>query len=239
MNNSLSINRNQLKYIAIVAMLIDHIAWKFVPTYSVLGQAMHFVGRLTGPIMAYMVYEGYIHTRNVKKYALRLGIFALVSWIPYSLFETGSWPVPQFGVIYTLFLGLIAVWMWDKANFPKGLKVFFVVLLCIISIFGDWPVFDVLWPFFLFIYRDDPKEQWRSFIIIIIIMVSITNFLYLTTDTPFIQFFQFGAFLVPVVLKFLYNGESGSRNAFHKWFFYIFYPLHLLVLALLKYYVFV
>nr|MCR5440839.1 conjugal transfer protein TraX [Lachnospiraceae bacterium]MCR5618746.1 conjugal transfer protein TraX [Lachnospiraceae bacterium] len=66
------INRNALKYIAIVAMLIDHIAWAFVPTGSVLGQVMHFFGRLTGPTMAYMLYEGYIHTKNVKKYAIRL-----------------------------------------------------------------------------------------------------------------------------------------------------------------------
>jgi uncharacterized membrane protein len=63
----LSINRNQLKYIAIVAMLIDHIAWAFVPTYTVLGEVMHFIGRLTGPVMAYFLAEGYIHTHDRKK----------------------------------------------------------------------------------------------------------------------------------------------------------------------------
>lgn len=49
MTNKLSLNRNQLKYLVIVAMLIDHIAWAFVPTASLLGQVMHFIGRLTGP----------------------------------------------------------------------------------------------------------------------------------------------------------------------------------------------
>ena len=68
------LNRNQLKYLVIAAMLIDHIAWAFVPTASLLGQAMHIIGRLTGPTMAYMLAEGYHYTRNVKKYALRLGI---------------------------------------------------------------------------------------------------------------------------------------------------------------------
>jgi len=62
------LNRNQLKYIVIVAMLIDHIAWGFVYMDSVLGQVMHFIGRLTGPTMVYFIVEGYLHTRNVKKF---------------------------------------------------------------------------------------------------------------------------------------------------------------------------
>ena len=62
----LSMNRNQIKYLVIFAMLIDHIAWAWVPTASPLGQVMHFFGRLTGPTMAYFVAEGYIHTHNVK-----------------------------------------------------------------------------------------------------------------------------------------------------------------------------
>ncbi len=57
---------NVLKYIAIAAMLIDHIAWSFVSDYSVLGQIMHVIGRLTAPIMCYFIAEGYYYTRNVK-----------------------------------------------------------------------------------------------------------------------------------------------------------------------------
>ena len=67
----ISLNRNQIKYIVIVAMLLDHIAWAFVPLQSWQGQLMHMIGRLTGPTMAYFIAEGYMHTRNVKKYAQR------------------------------------------------------------------------------------------------------------------------------------------------------------------------
>ena len=81
------LNRNQLKYLVIAAMLIDHIAWAFVPTASLLGQVMHVIGRLTGPTMAYMLAEGYHYTRNVKKYAMRLGFFAVISWLPFSYFD--------------------------------------------------------------------------------------------------------------------------------------------------------
>ena len=73
------LNRNQLKYILIVAMIIDHIAWKFVPTASLLGELMHLVGRLTGPSMAILLAEGYSYTTDKMKYAKRLFIFSLIS----------------------------------------------------------------------------------------------------------------------------------------------------------------
>ena len=238
MEKKLSINRNQLKYIAIIAMVIDHIGWRFFTTGTVTGQILHFIGRLTGPIMAYMLYEGYMHTRNVAKYALRLGIFALISWVPYSLYETRKWPTLQFGVIYTLFLALLTIWMWDKANIKKGLKILLVIVACLLSFMGDWPVMDILWPLFLFIYRDEPKRQWRSFIIIIAVEAGCMNLMAILSGQPFSNVFQLGAFMVPPLIIYLYNGESGSKKAFHKWFFYVFYPLHLLIIWALKVYVF-
>ncbi len=227
----MKLNRNQIKYLAILAMLIDHLAWKMFPNASVTAEVMHFIGRLTGPTMAIMVAEGYQHTRDVKKYALRLGIFALISWIPYSLFETGYPFSFTFGVIYTLFLGLIAICVWDRTNLPKWAKIIIIVLLCIISVFGDWPIMDVLWPLFLFIYRNDKKKKWRSFIIIITVEVALSMILGIVSGQPFVQIFQFGAYMVPIIFLYFYNGESGSKHPFHKWFFYIFYPLHLLILA--------
>ncbi len=120
------LNRNQLKYLVIAAMVIDHVAWGFVATDSLLGQLMHVVGRLTGPTMAYFVAEGYSYTRNVKRYALRLGVFALLSWPAFVYFEYGTLPlvrvdgslrlIPDFGVLYTLLLGLLAIWLWDKGK---------------------------------------------------------------------------------------------------------------------------
>ena len=67
---SKGLNRNQIKYIAIIAMVIDHIAWAFVPLNSVPGVVLHFIGRLTGPIMGFFLAEAYLHTRSVPKLAL-------------------------------------------------------------------------------------------------------------------------------------------------------------------------
>ncbi len=71
-------------------MLIDHIAWAFVPTGTILGQIMHIIGRITAPIMSYFIAEGFYHTSNLKRYGLRLGIFAIISHIPYYYFINGQ-----------------------------------------------------------------------------------------------------------------------------------------------------
>lgn len=236
------LNRNQLKYLVIAAMLIDHIAWAFVPTASLLGQVMHFIGRLTGPTMAYFVAEGYHYTRNVKKYALRLGIFALLSWIPFVYFEYGTLPIviqegsvqvrPYFGVLYTLLLGLLAIWLWDKGKCPKPVKILGIIGLCALSLVGDWAIFDVLWCLFLYIFRENTKGKWVAFCCVGFFVCSPMLIFGWT------QLFQIGIFLVPLLIQFCYNGKSGSKKTVHKWFFYVFYPAHLLVLGLLKWVVF-
>lgn len=74
------LNRNQLKMIAIFAMLFDHVLWILYPGYDngVGILLLHAIGRLAAPIFCFFITEGYIHTRNVKKYALRLFLFSIV-----------------------------------------------------------------------------------------------------------------------------------------------------------------
>lgn len=248
---TLSLNRNQIKYVLIAAMLIDHIAWAFVPMNTVPGQIMHFIGRLTGPSMAYFLAEGYLHTRNVPGYAKRLGIFALLSWGPFCFFELGVLPVtihtghvidpfcfyfsawdislsviPAFGVIYTLLLGLLAIWLLDKGRCPKWCKILGIIGLCILSVFGDWPVFDILYAVFFFIFRENTKKKWIAYSVI-----SVCTFVF--GGISWEGVYQIGVFMVPFLIQFCYNGEIGSRKPVHKWFFYVFYPAHLLVLGVL------
>ena len=223
----LSLNRNQLKYLALFAMVVDHIAWAFVPIASSAGQLMHFFGRLTGPIMAFFLAEGYLHTRSVWRYAFRLALFALISWPACSYFMLGKWFGAFFGVIYTLFLGLLAIIVYDRSSFPSWLKIVLIALLCLASYYGDWTGFDVLWPLCLVIYKDDPVEKWRRFFLI----TAIAAFFMLPYGWD--NLFQVGVFVPALLLRFCYNGEPGSRRPFHKWFFYFFYPAHLLILDLL------
>ncbi len=233
----ISLNRNQIKYIVIVAMLLDHIAWAFVPLQSWQGQLMHMIGRLTGPTMAYFIAEGYVHTRNVKKYAQRLAVFAILSWVPFTFFEYGYLPLHRVngylvfdfapGVMYTLLLSLLAVWTWDSKTLLQAQKKCIIFGLCILSFWGDWPLLDILYALCFFIYRDDEKKKWATYL-----CLSVLNFAF--GGFGLWSIFQVGVFFVPLLLHYAYNGQAGSKKAIHKWFFYLFYPLHLIVLGILK-----
>ena len=255
---SLRMNRNQIKYLVIVAMLMDHMAMIWVPRTGALYQAMRFFGRLTDPTMVYFLVEGYLHTRSVKRYALRLTLFALLSWPAFCLFRYGVLPVrvvpgdmvgagiwlfyiasrnetliiyPFFGVIYTLLLSLLAVWLYDSKA-PRPVKFVGILALLWFSRYGDWPYFDVLWALVFFICRDKPWLKWASYCVI----GAFVYFLYTPWQTqPLTGIFHLGIFVVPLLLLFGYNGQSGSKKAIHKWFFYIFYPAHLLLLAFLRF----
>lgn len=229
----MSLNRNQIKYLVILAMVIDHVAWSFVPTASATGQLMHFVGRLTGPTMAYFLYEGYLHTRDVKRYALRLAAFALISWPAYDLLFHGAWPRPELDVMYTLLLGLLALWLWDKSRLPRGVKILLVGLLCLLSMFGDWLVFDVLYPLLLFINREEENKKWRAFFHVSLGAFAASAF---GASPWWAGAYNLGVFLPCLLLRFCYNGEPGSQSPFHKWFFYLFYPAHMLALYAIKTY---
>ena len=224
------LNRNQIKYIVIVAMLIDHIAWAFVPHGSALYIVMRFIGRLTGPTMAYFLAEGYLHTSNRLKYGIRLGVFALISWIPYSLFENSSWPQPDFPVIYTLFLGFIALCVWYNPKINYLIKVEIVIGIIILATWGDWSYMDIILPFFAVRFKDDDRMKWRAYTIMCVTWAAVGF-----VESVRQGLFSLGILMVPLLLKYGYNGEPGSGHPFHKWFFYIFYPLHLSILVLLLY----
>ena len=240
-NRRRGLNRNQIKYLVIVAMLIDHIAWGFVDAKNpLLGGIMHFFGRLTGPTMAYFAGEGCRYTRDIGKYQRRLAVFALLSWIPFVYFEFGALPVsysqgqlmflPAQGVIYSLFLGVTAIRVWESKKLSKTVKVLLVLLLCLASCIGDWAVMDVLGSLFVYIYRENPKAKWTAFTLTFFIPSLLINLVAGAAN----NWFQLGVLLAPLLLRFVYNGEGGSRASVHKWFFYLFYPGHLLILGLLR-----
>lgn len=243
-NVSRGMSANTLKTIAIVAMFIDHIAWAFVPTASLLGQIMHMIGRLTVPIMCYLIAEGYHYTHNLKKYAIRLGIFALISHFPFIYFETGKLPIYysdgihfifQTSVMYTLFLGLLALTVWNNQKLKDYTKKLLIALICIASLPGDWTFLAVLWILIFGIKHGNIKKQMIGFSMI-------SSFLALGILFSGIngiwwgQIFQLGVYFA-IPLLYRYNGKRGynENHKWVRWLFYIFYPLHLLIIGLIKY----
>ena len=234
-------------------MLIDHIAWAFVPFSSVLGQIMHFIGRFTAPMMCYFIAEGYFYTRNVKKYIVRIGIFAVISQIPFVVAEKLTAPplmmidgklwinpellVPSFNVMFTLMLGLVALLLWNIKIIEKPLRIMIVISLCFISLSGDWMCFTVLWILFFGIYRNDNKRKWISYYCIALSSMTIVITTNILGGLPLWHNFWQAGLLFPPFILMLHNGEKGSNTPFHKWFFYIFYPLHLLIIGIIKFYI--
>lgn len=238
------LNRNQIKYIVIIAMLIDHIAWGFVDdVHPFLGACMHFIGRLTGPTMAYFVGEGYSYTKNVSSYHKRLALFALISWPAYVYFEYGSLFLyfesglfilnPVQGVIFTLFLGLSAIRIWESPKMKKPIKIICIILLCLLACIGDWAFMDVLGCLFVHIYRSRPKAKWTAFTLIFFVPNALMMIFAIFAGFNS-MWFQAGVLLVPLMLGFLYNGQCGSKAKIHKWFFYLLYPVHLVVFGFLR-----
>lgn len=227
-----------LKLLAIAAMFIDHFTWLFLPLYSPMGQLLHALGRTTIPIMCFFIAEGYHKTHSIKQYAVRLGIFALAAQLPYTYFRTGEWEsfgsAFQMNVIFTLLCSLLAVWVWDtKGHTPAGRVYLF--LLCLVASVGDWSYFAVLFTLAFATNRGNPSRQRLFFAVAAVFTAA---FLAYSTavqpNAPFWGgFFQFGLLLSLPLLR-LYNGQRGGAAGM-KWVFYLFYPLHLLVLALVYY----
>lgn len=231
----LSLNAYQLKLLAIAAMLIDHLTWYYVPIDTFQGQALHVIGRLTAPIMSYFVAEGFFYTRNLKKYITRMGIFALISAVAFSYYElNGRFGFVGMGMIYTLFLGLLAITVQLRTNWPQWVKTLVVTGLCLMSLIGDWMVMGVLWPYYFAIHRGDPKRQFRAFSIVggCGVLFFIINIAVIMPSWWWIQLCQAGIFLAIPLLR-CYDGTLGG-NKNMKWLFYTFYPAHLFVLGFFR-----
>ncbi|MGL5822751.1 MAG: TraX family protein [Sarcina sp.] len=241
-----NLTANTLKYIAIIAMFIDHTAWLFVSTESVLGQVMHMIGRITMPIMCYFVAEGFFKTSNFRKYAMRLFGFAIISHFAFLYYLTGKLIIFPFNdnkmqiyptsVIFTLFLGLIALSLWKNENISKKIKILGVFLLLVLfGNMGDWGFIGVLWVVVFGAYHNNFKKQIIGFVIVAMpLLIGVLMSLIVEGGVWWRQIFQLGIFLALPLLA-LYSGKRGNASKINKWLFYVFYPLHLCLLAFIKF----
>lgn len=147
-----SLNANALKIIAVTAMVVDHTTFWLVPGSSPLYVILRMFGRLAAPIMCYLISEGYFHTSNKKKYLKRLFVCALISHYPYILyFNLTSFQATS--VIWSLFAGLLALSISQSRVMPLGLKVFFILMCCLLAWTADWNYIGVLWVLTFGIFR--------------------------------------------------------------------------------------
>ena len=216
-----------LKIIAMVSMVFDHTGDVFFPEM----QWMRIVGRLAMPIFSFCIAEGYVHTRDRKKYLLRMGIFALVSEVPFDLAFEGKISLDHQNIMLTFFLAILALILFDliRGKRKEGtgkysigrsfLGIITVIAISVISIIvkTDYTCFAVI-AVFLFYVLKDTNHFLRTGVGVAFLAVTRTMGYYCAT----------GLSIIPL---FLYNGKKGKGL---KWLFYAFYPGHLLLLFLLK-----
>lgn len=239
MNKKLSLDRTQLKIIAIISMVIDHSAWGFLDFYTPLAQFLHVCGRFTVPIMCFFIAEGFRKTHDLKRYIFRMATYAVVSTIPFYIFFHEEYGYRQ-NIIFDLLLGLLLLTVLES-KLAKWQKILLTILLFGISMtIGGWIIEPMLF-ILIFYYGRSWKEKVRLFIIADVAMVALLvvaiclNNVYHFSHYEWVwwdKFYLLGFMLALPLLK-CYNGEKG-KPIIGRHFFYIFYPAHFLVLSTIK-----
>ena len=220
-----------LKIIACVCMFCDHFGNAVFSSTTFL----NYIGRFSFPIFCFQIVQGYIHTRNIKKYIIRLGIFALISQIPFMLFFHFVFDGFGINVIFTLLFGLLSILIYDKYNkfvgIGSSLLLATIAQVCNFD-YGFWGVFII---FMFYLLRDKKIAMSIIFIVSVIIKFSLSllkfgvPFSYLFLGNTYSLLMYFTCFAILPIL--LFNGKKGKDA---KYLFYIFYPTHLLILTLLN-----
>lgn len=208
-----------LKILAIISMTLDHIGFILYPQLQILRN----FGRLAFPIFAFQIGNGFTHTKSKEKYILRMIIFTIVSQIPFLLFRKTASPAinPTLNIGATLSCGLLALYALEKNNISwyKYIVTFFIILLSAF-IPMDYGFYGVLTIVIFYIFRNN------KFLSGFFYFINLA--LYCASGGATSNIYAIFA-LIPI---FLYNNKKG-RNA--KYIFYIFYPLHMLILTYLHY----
>ena len=241
-----TLNANQIKLIAIAAMTADHIAWLLFPGYSreALPILLHLIGRITCPVMCYFIAEGYHHTKDLGKYTRQLFLFALLSHFAY-IFASGDFVdwrsfIPfyygsllnQTSVMWPLAWGLVMLRVAHSSRLSEALKPVLIVLICLVTFPSDWSCIASLCVLAFGTNRGTFKTQmlWMVFYVAI---YSAVYFFALDILYGLMQM----AVVLAIPLIGMYNGRRGNSKALNtvlKWSFYLYYPLHLCLLGLLR-----
>ncbi len=234
MNESGKLSRDMLKYIAIFAMLLDHIAWYLLEFSSPWAQAFHVVGRITAPVMCFFLAQGYVYTRSLPRYFGRLLTFAALAQIPWYLLHPGKgWLT--FNFLFTLALSLLAIHAWEKIeNVP--LRLLAVVACVAASYYCDWHIFAPLWCLLFYLFREDKSKQLLSFTGVALFYIEETVRARLDAGFSLHTALRTAAFTLGVFLAIpllLFCNNKKGKYKWSKWVFYAFYPAHLLIIYLI------
>lgn len=204
-------------------MLLDHIGYMFVPGWS----PYRMIGRLAFPIFAFLIVEGALHTRDFKKYVSRIAVFALISEIPYDL---AIFAIPvywgQCNILVTFLIGLLCIKVMQKllvhfnfspVGYAMGTAVFLGGAAAARLLHTDYEIYGVMLIYVFYVFRD--RKVTKTLLAILVF-----------ATMPFLYF----PAAASLVLIWFYNDERGYNPTWLRWGFYLFYPVHLIILYIVR-----
>lgn len=203
-------------------MILDHIKYAIPETQGFVTQ---YFGRISFPLFAFLLTEGFCHTSNLKKYYKRLMIFAIISQIPFMLFRTlvGEWRM--FNILFTLLLGLTAIVILDRFERKYYISLPLVSVFLILGKYlrVDYGWYGVACVVVLYIGKDRKFGRIIAFAILNLIYYYQRLFVIGSKENIISYVFT----TIPVFLLLFYNGKLGTKT---KYLYYLFYPIHMIVL---------
>lgn len=202
-----------LKVIAILSMTIDHIAYYYGVNNPYVYELMRTVGRIAFPTFAFLLAEGYVHTRNRQRYMLSLFTFAILSEIPWLLLNHDN----SHNVLFTLLAGVIGMYIIDTSR-NKWVTLPSLVLIGCTTLMAetDYALNGFVLTLLFFMFRGRPDLQ-------------------ILFGLPLMYEYGFMGILMAFAVIFLYNGERGFiHGKAAKYAFYAFYPAHLMLIYLIR-----
>ncbi|MBR5437286.1 MAG: conjugal transfer protein TraX [Clostridia bacterium] len=236
------LKKEWLQLMAVLLMLSDHI-WA---TYMSFGNWMTYIGRMAFPVFAFLIAEGFHRTSDRRKYALRLLISGIISEIPFNLFYSSRYFNPYHqNVMFTLLLGLLALTVIDRMKKDRtaksiALSLLYLLLIAVVSVIGfvDYGFSGVMMVVIFGVFRNFPFAWLLQLVGMVLInivffegqVIPVTVW-GVSYEVPTQAFAVFS--LVPI---WLYGGRKCKSNKAVQYGFYAFYPVHMLILYLIKHF---
>ena len=232
-------NRDQIKFLAIITMTCNHIANIFLTPGTLLFEVMIDIGYFTAITMCYFLVEGFYKTSSRRAYAKRLFVFALVSQVPYFLAFNREAAV--LNMMFSLLFSFLILCVFHGEAFRRGKGQLQIAGLFFLSVFSDW---SALAPAFtlLFDRAGQERKKLQKVFLFVTAVVGINEaasvaqtegVLGFPEGAVRVLFSMTGPALAGLCILYEYNGERAKKGRqVLKWFFYGFYPLHLLLLWL-------
>lgn len=214
--DTFGLSGSALKVLALVSMTVDHTALMFCD--GSLKDMLRLLGRLAFPIFAFLLVEGYRHTRSFRRYLLALILFAVLSQVPHNLMMTDCWKdIHALNILFTLSLGLVAMKVLDLPRERTVLKFGALLLIAPLSLLCEYGIGGV--GLVLLLRYMWPVSREASVLVGIPLMGA-----------------EWKSVLGLLPL-YLYDGSRGFLERSSRWtkyVFYAYYPLHMLVLCLIR-----